>query len=368
MKYLFFDCEFANCFNGKKKICEFGYIMVDENFETLCKGNIVINPNIKSNEWDWYALKKILTRKKEEYENKLYFPAYYTKIAALIQNADFIIGHSINGDVHALNCEFQRYNLPCLNFEFYDIKEMFKAFAATNKSVSVENILSELGISGDTKKHDAEADAFNTMLELKTILEKLEFKLEEMIEICPEAKDKTENFLIDSRVQAEKAKVERLKQMIEGDYSDGSNDMLVMRRRCNKKTFHQFLDNVQITKEGKEKFKNKKISISINYECKHFKEMMNIVQIIKNEGGEYVLKGSETDIFVTFTSFHKDGSPWICKREKYIDTAISEGKMIKKISFDEFLTMLGITNEELESMPLPSIECLLREDAIIKDK
>lgn len=203
MNYLFFDCEFASCKGGQEKICEFGYVMVDENFKVLYKGNIIINPNIKNADWDWYALKKILTRRKEQYENMLLFPAYYKKIAALIQNANFILGHTIEADVHALNCEFQRYNLPCLNFDFFDIKEMYKSYNDTKKSVSVENILSELGIKGDDNKHDAEADAYNTMLELKTILEKLEFKLEEMIELCPGAKDHTENFIIDSRVKAE---------------------------------------------------------------------------------------------------------------------------------------------------------------------
>ncbi len=368
MKYLFFDCEFANCFDSKEKICEFGYVMVDENFNVLYKDNIIINPNIKDNEWDWYALKKILTRKRDEYKNRLFFPAYHKKIMALIQNADFILGHTIEGDVHALNCELQRYNLPCLDFEFYDIKEMYKAYNDSKKTVSVENILLELGIQGDDNKHDAGADAFNTMLELKTILEKLDFELEEMIEICPKAKDKTESFLIDSRVRAEQARAERQKAMLEGDYSDGSNDMLSMRRRCNKKTFVQFLDNVQVTAGGSGKCKDKKISISINYECKHFKEMMNLVQIIKNEGGEYVLKGSEADIFVTYASFHEDGTPWLCNREKYVDIALAEGKQIQKMTFDEFLSMLEMTNEELESLPLPPIDCLFREGAVIKDK
>lgn len=368
MKYLFFDCEFANCHDGKEKICEFGYVMVNESFNVLYKDNIIINPNIKDNEWDWYALKKILTRKREDYKSKLLFPAYHKKIVSIIQSADFILGHSINGDVHALNCELQRYNLPQLDFDFYDIKEIYKAYSDNRKDVSVENMLSELGIQGDDNKHDAGADAFNTMLELKTILKKLEFKIEEMIEVCPNAKDKTENFLIDSRVRAEQERIKRQKAMLEGDYSDGSNDMLRMRKRCNKKIFVQFLDNVQVTAEGSEKCKDKKICISTNYECHHFKEMMNLVQIIKNEGGEYTLKASDADLFVTFATYKDDGMPWYCNRENCVDSLIAEGKGIQKITFEEFLYMLGMTNEELECLPLPPIDCLFREDAIIKDR
>ena len=80
------------------------------------------------------------------------------------------------------------------------------------------------------------------------------------------------------------------------------------------------------------------------------------------------MKGSEADIFVTYESFHEDGTPWTCNREKYVDIALSEGKQIKKVTFDEFLAMLGMTNDELESLPLPPMDCIFREDAIIKDK
>ena len=368
MRYLFFDCEFANCYNGKEKICEFGYVMVDETFNLLHKGNIIINPNIKNNEWDWYALKKILTRKKEVYENMLFFPAYFKRIEALIKNSDVILGHTIEADVHALNCELQRYNLSSLDFEFYDIKEMYKSYNATKKDVSVEQMLVELGISSDNNKHDAEADAFNTMLELKAILEKLEMSVQDLIELCPKAKDKTENFVMESRVRAEQRKEERLARIVEGDYSDGTNDMLHVNRKGNRKMFLRFLDNVQPTKQGSGIFKDKKITISLNYEGHHFKEMMNLVQIITNEGGTYILKGSESNIYVKFDTFREDGTPYRCTRLEYALKANEDGGSIEIISFDEFLNRLHITNEELEAMPLPSLDCLLREDAIITDR
>ena len=368
MKYLFFDCEFASCKSGREKICEFGYIMVDESFETIYKGNFIINPNINDDDWDKWALKHILTRKKEVYENKYTFPTFYERIANLLKSADYILGHTVGGDVHALNCEFNRYNLPLIDFDFYDIKEMYKAYNASKKDISVENILKELGISGESTFHDAEADAYNTMLELKAILEKLELNLEDLIELCPKSKNKIADGKIESREQAKERRAENLKARLSGDYSDGSNDMKSLRRVSNKKTFLQFLDNVQVTAPGSGKFKDQKISISINYECLHFKEMMNLVQIIKNEGGEYILKGSECDIYVYYHSFREDGTPWLCNREKYVDLAISKGKAIKKISFDEFLDALGMTNEQLETMPLPPIDCLFRKNAVITDK
>ena len=49
MKYLFFDIECANCFNGKGKICSFGYCVTDEDFNIIQSEDIVINPKDKFN-------------------------------------------------------------------------------------------------------------------------------------------------------------------------------------------------------------------------------------------------------------------------------------------------------------------------------
>jgi hypothetical protein len=45
MKYLFFDCECANCYDHEGKICSFGYVITDESFRLLEEKDIIINPN-----------------------------------------------------------------------------------------------------------------------------------------------------------------------------------------------------------------------------------------------------------------------------------------------------------------------------------
>lgn len=52
MKYLFFDLEEATSKNNSLRICEFGYTMIDENFNILEKDNLIINPNINKDEWE----------------------------------------------------------------------------------------------------------------------------------------------------------------------------------------------------------------------------------------------------------------------------------------------------------------------------
>lgn len=79
--------------------------------------------------------------------------------------------------------------------------------------------------------------------------------------------------------------------------------------------------------------------------------MMNIEQIIKNEGGKYVLKASEDDIFATYENFREDGTPLECNWLKYIEEVNANGSSIKIIDFDQFLEILGMSNQELESLP-----------------
>ena len=57
MNYLFFDIECATCRGGKGKICEFGYLLTDDNFNEIKREEILINPN---SPFDWYTLKNLL--------------------------------------------------------------------------------------------------------------------------------------------------------------------------------------------------------------------------------------------------------------------------------------------------------------------
>ena len=96
MNYLFYDLECAS-FAGGGKICEFGYVLTDGSFRLLEKANLLINPGIGPGEWDWYALKKVLTHSRPEYEAQKKFPHYADKIRALFEGA-VAVGHTIDGE------------------------------------------------------------------------------------------------------------------------------------------------------------------------------------------------------------------------------------------------------------------------------
>ena len=105
-----------------------------------------MNPNILREEWDWRVVRTILTRRVSEYENNPKFDEYYDDIVKLIKSADYVFGHSLNGDAKALNCDCLRYGLPSIDFKFYDIKEFYKQYNSTNRDISVGNILNDLQI------------------------------------------------------------------------------------------------------------------------------------------------------------------------------------------------------------------------------
>lgn len=215
MKILFCDLEYATSKGGSAKICEFGFVRTDEKFNIIEKSNFIINPNISYRDWDWYVVKKILTRKKDEYLKSPTFDFYYDRIKELIERSDFVIGHSLRGDAKALNGELQRYHLPAINYAFYEVNQFYKSYANAKRTVSVVDMLKEMNLDGDDHRHDAEGDAYNVMIELKEMTDKLEVSLPELIDLSDITPDTSYEYKFET---TKKAKLRR------EEMEDDSND------------------------------------------------------------------------------------------------------------------------------------------------
>ena len=349
MKYLFFDLEYASCKDGDKKICEFGYVVTDEQFAVLEEDNLIINPNISRADWDYRALRDILTRTRDEYERCFKFSRFYDRIAKLINTADFVFGHTIDGDAVALNQNCERYNLQYINYDFYDVREIYKKFSNGDRSVGVSGILEEMGLSGIANSHDAMADAYNTMLILKGILDRMGKSLIELLEENQNARDKTENGVVESIALREK----ELRETLTGD---GSN---LLYTEINEKRYKQFIKEMWAHHKRKARLNNASISISKNYLYNHYRQALNLIQLIFEAGG-FVKRDKNIvpDIFATYESEE------ICEKDEVLENVIEankNGAEVKIISFNELLELLKITNEQLENMPMPSFEFLLEK-------
>lgn len=239
MQYLFFDLEYATSKGGNIKICEFGFVITDENFNILKRDNFIINPNIIKEDWDFNVVKNILTRKIFEYEESPTFDEYYYEISNLIESSDYIFGHTLNSDANALNCDCLRYELPSIDFKFYDIKEFYKQYRAIKEDVSVSNILKDLQIEGENGIHDAEVDSINTMYEFKAMLDNLDMTVDELIELCPSAVDYNENYNVKSLEIISVVYENIMKKLI-----DGTDDNIMQMYDDKYRLFSQFIDNV----------------------------------------------------------------------------------------------------------------------------
>ena len=109
------------------KICAFGYIVCDENFNILEKEDILINPRGRFELTDRKGEKGIvLPYEYGDFKKQPPFPKVYDKIKRLLEDRDSIVlGHAVLNDVKYLNLETKRFNLPSFKFEFADSQLIF---------------------------------------------------------------------------------------------------------------------------------------------------------------------------------------------------------------------------------------------------
>ncbi len=343
MRYLFFDIE---CCNGKD-ICEFGYVITDTEFNILEKDDFTINPENKFN----------LTGRPDGRDLYLYypestyykshkFPYFYDRIKELIEYPNqLIVGHAIINDAKFIRNACNRYNLGPINFKFADTQRMYSEFTNLRKSISLETAGENLNVEKPKYLHKSDDDSELTMNLVKGMCKELECSLEELIELCDSCSGKSENFDIkyDDVEIRQKKRYESAK--------NGSNNNI---RGRNYRMFLQFLDGVKPQGDTIESQLNgKSLCVSLNYEIGHFKEMLSLVQLLKNHNATYNMKASNNDIFVTYSFKNDEGNERFCTRLKHVKDAIEEGKTIQIISFEELLSILGVTEEDLLSMSFP---------------
>lgn len=342
MRYLFFDIE---CCNGRD-ICEFGYVITDTEFNVLEKDDFTINPEKmfsltgRTNGRDlelYYPYAKYYESPK--------FPYFYDRIKELIEYPDqLIVGYAINNDAGFIRNACKRYNLEPINFRFADTQRMYSEFTNFRKSTSLETAGENLNVEKTKCLHKSDDDSELTMNLVKGMCKKLECSLEELIELCDSCRGKSENFDIkyDDAEIRQKKKYESAKSRINNNI------------RANYRMFLQFLDGVKPQGDTVESLLNgKTLCVSLNYEIGHFKEMLALVQLLANHNATYKMKASDNDIFVICSCKDDEGNERSCTRLKYVNEAIKDGKTIQIMSFEELLSILGVTEEDLLSMPFP---------------
>ena len=189
MNYLFFDVECANSFDGVGKICEFGYVLTDENLNIIKQGIHLINPDA---EFDWYVKYKIISYAIKEYEKAPKYPQIYRMhIQELLELPDTLyVGHGVRDDINYLNDEANRYNLPRFERQCIDSSQIYRRFYNLPQTKGLKAIVKELEIGDHKKLHNSEYDAKMTLEYVKRMCEESGLSFEQLIKKHAKSKKK----------------------------------------------------------------------------------------------------------------------------------------------------------------------------------
>jgi len=331
MKYFSFDIECSD--GGKGAICSFGYVVADENFKVLEKHDIVINPEFRF----------FLTGRKkrpdiqlsytiEEFKKAPSFPEVYDTIKGMLENKEWqIIGYALGNDADFIRKDCVRYNLPCINYSYFDVQKLIRNTSEDKETISLEKACDRFGIPIDMELHKSDNDAFVTLQIFRKIVESGNCSSEEIISSNENCNGTLNNYI--NRYSGDRT----VKKNIIKPNPKGK-DNCIINGTVNKMLFIRFIKYVYPynPRSLNKPLKGKKVCVSENYERTHFKEMIHIIQLICDLGGRYTTSSSESDLFLTYNDDEGKGRLGNVKEDAIV------------VSLESFLLFNGTSIESVE--------------------
>ncbi len=164
MELVFFDIECASVYKTSARICAFGYVACDEQFNIIKKEDILVNPKSSFHLTDSRGERGlVLPYEYGDFKKQPAFRTVYEKIRELLQGENVIAaGHATFNDVNYLNLETRRFSLPSFNFRFSDTQLMYMTLTNSfARQYGLGYIAGELGV--EFTPHRAADDAYATM-------------------------------------------------------------------------------------------------------------------------------------------------------------------------------------------------------------
>ncbi len=339
MRYLFYDVECSNCFNGEGKICSFGYVITDEQFNVLKKEDIVMNP----------ASRFYLRRKEGRPEIELAYPEeyfraqpkfdkFYEKIKYMLEEPDQIVmGHSILNDVKHLAYQCKRYKFPCINYRFGDSQLIYKKFVqnGSGSQVGLARICEEFDIHPE-HLHRSDDDAWATMEFVRIICQQKHVSLYKLLSDNPECTGEIENFEITMNgvsVTRSKRFLQRLLEEYIKTLHSAQGGELEGKRFCMSRKFER--DNADM--------------------CGYFaKKCFEL-------GGRYTRNAMRCNVLVCADDEQ-------CTREKAIRADAKLSKRVQFVTMEQFRQMLHITEEDMPEAANFSLDKMVSLPAVAYGK
>lgn len=345
MQYLFFDIECANCDGGNGKICSFGYVLTDENFNEIEKDDIIIDPKAPFHLRGWGKKTYIeLAYPQEVFLAAPVFSEFYDRIKSLLTDGDkMVFGYAPENDAGFLRSEFERYGLLSVNFTFYDVQRIYKYAEGSENGnlISLSGACEKLEIDTEFITHKSCDDAYATMLVLKKLCENKKMTASEIVERFTPCKGE----LKDGDVLADYFKPKPEVKPGEENLIKGANKDIFryVVRKCSNLSERGYL-------------KGKKICFSWLYEYTHFGSMVVLVRDIFASGGKYTHRINDCDIFVK----KPEGMRGTCKRLMDAEEMRERngGKRPEIYTFDEFLALMRTSDKKLRERAKNSAEII----------
>ena len=352
MNYVFFDIECANCFQGRGKICSFGYVITDEDFNIIEKRDLVMNPHAKfhlAGRGNHPGI--VLAYDEKKFRSSPVFSTYYDQIRALLEDKNnLVFGFSVMSDANYIKSECERYKKEIFDYNFIDVQRIYTDMHELTNTPSLIKCASEYGVTETQEVHKSDDDALFTMRVMEGICKSLSLSAKALIKKYPNCKCWCKNGELDTEFNRFKAiqRANKLSKMEKLTNSKRSNWMYS--NETNHVVFSKYVSGVFVDYSSKSEFSGKKLCISNLYEEFHFNEMMNLVSELAKNGVRYTPKPYKCDIFVTYSLKNKKNEDYECYRLKKVHNAINNGdKEIKIITFQELLDALNLKEEDLAS-------------------
>ena len=315
MKYLFFDIECSNCFNGVGKMCEFGYVLTDENFNIMKHGDIPMSPG-KGRECRFYLKGRKYEKDLElAYEYDYYFdqpefPSFYNQIKRMMEDPDTTcFAYSMDNDIPHLYHACTRYKLQPFNYECYDVQKLVAAYLEKKGQMSLKNAC--LRIVGP-----------NSVVRLQEHLSRDDAEMERLIfeAICILTKT-------DSKALLEQSQFARTNSI---EYMER------IKERCKRKRLktagHELYNSLAVPDEELDKPENVGRRYNISGELKADLNTLKVtINLIKHKNGILCNRISKSDYFIAYNDKNKEE---IIKGFKHP----FEGQVL---TYEEFITSIN---------------------------
>lgn len=312
-EFLFFDTECANCFEGKGKICSFGYVLTDGRFNVLEKDDILINPSAPFDVKGFKMRGLTLAHSFDTFRKQKKFPYYYDKIRALITAPGrVVVGHNTRSDASYLFADTERYGLPPINFEYVDTQELVSGkYGRTTKLHLEELFLDFCGEDKSIHSHSSVDDAYMTMCVARAV-----------------ARSNGKGLVKEAKaVPASRGEI-FMGRILGGDSVFGIREDNLTKGK-NARLFSEYAKCAKGTKP--------RITLSKTFEENNFRESLKIVHEIAKKGWTYSKVVNHGGTFV--------------KTEEAEDIRFRKNhraRGVKVITIEELLAMLGLKKKDLK--------------------